>query len=59
MDKQIAFSFASQSHAHHNTMSAYGALQVSCLEGLGNGQLAMSLYKLIASVSCTLIQLST
>ena len=33
----------------------YCVLQVSCLEGVGNGQLAMSLYKLIASVWCTLI----
>ena len=37
----------------------YSVLQVSCLEGLGNGQLAMSLYKLIAFVSCTLTQLTT
>ena len=36
-------------------MSTYCALQVSCLEGVGNGQLAMSLYKLIASVLYTLI----
>ena len=36
------------------TLPYYSALQVSCLEGSWNGQLAMSLYKLIAFVLRTL-----
>ena len=37
----------------------YCALQVSCLGGVGKWHLSMSLYKLTASVSCSLTKLST
>ena len=36
----------------------YSALQVSCLAGVVNEQLSMSLYKLIAFVLCTITELS-
>ena len=37
----------------------YSALQVSCLAGIVNEQLSMSLYKLIAFMFCTITELST
>ena len=41
-----------------NKQWLYNALQVSCLAGVVNEQLSMSLYKLIAFVLCTIIELS-
>ena len=38
---------------------AYSALQVSCLAGVENEQLSMSLYKQIAFVLSTITELST
>ena len=40
------------------TILQYSALQVSCLAGVVNQQLSMSLYKLIAFVLCTITELS-
>ena len=37
----------------------YCALQIGSLEGVGKDTWAMSLYKLKASVTCTLTELST
>ena len=45
-----------QMYYKHNCM--YSALQVSCLAGVVNEQLSMSLYKLIAFVLCTITELS-
>ena len=39
--------------------SGYSALHISCLAGVVKEQLSMSLYKLIASASCTITELST
>ena len=41
-----------------NMQECYSALQVSCLAGVVNEQLSMSLYKLIAFVLCTITELS-
>ena len=43
----------------YSSLAVYSALQVSCLEGIGNMHQAMSLYKLKAFVTCTITELST
>ena len=43
---------------HNKHIHGYSALQVSCLAGVVNEQLSMSLYKLVAFVLCTITELS-